>query len=73
MSMEPDRLVEHMYRETAIISLDPVVKGRLDAFLQNARTSEEIEGEPNGLTTYSGAVDYLLDMELERDDDEIKV
>jgi hypothetical protein len=54
------------YSETETILVDPAVKARLDAIVKDAIEREAKEGESNGMTTYSGALDFVLDMAIER-------
>lgn len=53
------------YSETESINIDPQVKNRLDAIVADAVERETRTGEPNGMTTYSGALDFVIDMAYE--------
>ena len=41
------------------------VKARLDALVADARTRADVDGEDNGMTDYSGALQWALDMAVE--------
>jgi hypothetical protein len=53
------------WNNVATIEVGDAVKNRLDAIVADANDRDQRDGEPNGMTDYSGALDWALDLALE--------
>jgi len=49
----------------ATIEVSDAVKNRIDVIVADAKAREERDGEPNGMTDHTGALDWALDMAKE--------